>query len=67
MELIQVNVVLGLDALRADLDTLLPDESFQVLPVYDGVFITGDISTAGAAAKAVHWLNVMCPEAWPMA
>lgn len=54
MELIQVNVVLGLDALRADLDTLLPGEDFEVLPVSDGVFISGDISTAGAAARAVQ-------------
>lgn len=54
MELIQVNVVLGLDALRADLNTLLPGENFEVLPVYDGVFISGDISTAGAAATAMQ-------------
>lgn len=54
IELIQVNVVLGLDALRADLDTLLPGENFEVLPVYDGVFISGDISTAGAAATAMQ-------------
>ncbi len=54
MELIQVNVALGLDALRSDLSTLLPDEDFQVLPVSDGVLISGDISTAGAAAKAVQ-------------
>lgn len=54
IELIQVHVELGLDALRADLDTLLPEENFEVLPVYDGIFISGDISTAGAAAKAVQ-------------
>ena len=54
IELIQVNVVLGLDTLRSDLDTLLPNENFEVLPVYDGVFISGDISTAGAAATAVQ-------------
>jgi len=54
VELIQVNVVLGLDALRSDLNTLLPGEDFEVLPVYDGVFISGDISTAGAAATAVQ-------------
>jgi len=54
VELIQVNVVLGLDALRSDLNTLLPGENFEVLPVYDGVFISGDISTAGAAATAVQ-------------
>ena len=54
IELIQVHVELGLDALRADLDTLLPEENFEVLPVYDGVFISGDISTAGAAAKAMQ-------------
>lgn len=54
IEMIQVNVVLGLDALRADLDTLLPGENFEVLPVYDGIFIAGDISTAGAAATAVQ-------------
>lgn len=54
IELIQVNVELGLDALRADLDALLPDENFDVLPVYDGIFISGSISTAGAAAKAMR-------------
>jgi len=54
IELIQVNVVLGLDALRSDLTTLLPGEDFEVLPVYDGVFISGDISTAGAAARAMQ-------------
>ncbi|MEL7452262.1 MAG: pilus assembly protein N-terminal domain-containing protein, partial [Pseudomonadota bacterium] len=37
IDLIQVNVQLGLDALRADLNTLLPNENFEVLPVYDGV------------------------------
>ncbi len=54
LDLIQVNVALGLDALRRDLNTLLPDEDLQVLPVYDGIFIAGDISTAGAAATAVQ-------------
>lgn len=53
IDLIQINVALGLDALRQDLNTLLPGEDFEVLPVYDGVFISGDISTAGAAATAV--------------
>ncbi len=54
IDLIQVNVLLGLDALRKDLDTLLPGETFEVLPVYDGIFISGEISTAGAAATAVE-------------
>lgn len=53
-ELIQVHVVLGIDALKSDLRTLLPGENFDVVPVYDGVFISGDISTAGAAARAVQ-------------
>lgn len=53
LELIQVNVILGLDALRSDLNTLLPGEQFDVVPVFDGVFISGDISTAGAAATAM--------------
>ena len=53
-ELIQVNVVLGIDALKSDLQTLLPGEDFDVVPVYDGVFISGDISTAGAAARAMQ-------------
>ena len=54
IDLIQVNVALGLDALRRDLNMLLPDEELQVVPVYDGIFIAGDISTAGAAATAVQ-------------
>lgn len=54
MDLIQVNVALGLDALRSDLNTLLPNEEFEILPVFDGVYISGDISTAGAAATAVQ-------------
>ena len=33
IDLIQVNVALGLDALRRDLNTLLPGEDVQVLPV----------------------------------
>ncbi|MEL7481044.1 MAG: type II and III secretion system protein family protein [Pseudomonadota bacterium] len=54
VDLIQVNVALGLDALRKDLNTLLPGEDFDVLPVYDGVFIAGEISSAGAAATAME-------------
>ena len=54
VELIQVNVALGLDALKRDLDTLLPNESLDVLPVHDGVFIAGDITTAGAAVTAME-------------
>lgn len=53
-EFIQVNVVLGIDALKSDLQALLPGEDFDVVPVYDGVFISGEISTAGAASRAMQ-------------
>lgn len=62
LELIQVNVALGLDALRADLKTLLPNEDLDVLPVFDGVFISGDISTAGAAATAMQLAERYVPD-----
>ncbi|MEM9670619.1 MAG: type II and III secretion system protein family protein [Pseudomonadota bacterium] len=62
IELIQVNVALGLDALRQDLNTLLPSEDLKVLPVHDGVFIAGDITSAGAAATAVELAERYVPD-----
>ncbi|MEO0881602.1 MAG: type II and III secretion system protein family protein [Pseudomonadota bacterium] len=62
IELIQVNVALGLDALRKDLNTLLPQENLEVLPVHDGVYIAGEITTAGAAATAVELAERYVPD-----
>jgi len=62
VELIEVNVALGLDALRKDLNTLLPGENLEVLPVHDGVFIAGEITTAGAAATAVELAERHVPD-----
>ncbi|MEM7663193.1 MAG: type II and III secretion system protein family protein [Pseudomonadota bacterium] len=62
IELIQVNVALGLDALRKDLNTLLPGENLDVLPVHDGVYIAGEITTAGAAATAVELAERYVPD-----
>ena len=53
-ELIEVRVALGLDALRADLDNLLPGEDITVYPVHDGIFIDGALTTAAAADMAMQ-------------
>lgn len=53
-ELIEVEVELGLDALRADLDNLLPGETIEVYPVHDGIFLDGKLTTAAAAEMAVQ-------------
>ena len=53
-ELINVEVEIGLDELRADLSNLLPGEDIQVYPVHDGVFLDGKITTAAAAEMALQ-------------
>ena len=53
-ELIDVEVELGLDELRADLSNLLPGEDIQVYPVHDGVFLDGRLTTAAAAEMALQ-------------
>ncbi len=53
-ELIEIVVDLGLDALRADLASLLPGEDIDVYPILDGVFIDGRATTASAADLAVQ-------------
>lgn len=53
-ELIEVEVKLGLEELRADLDRLLPGEPIDVYPVHDGVFLDGRVTTAAAAEMALQ-------------
>ncbi len=53
-ELIEVHVRLGLDALRDDLNNLLPGEDITVYPVHDGIFIDGELTTAAAAEMAMQ-------------
>lgn len=53
-ELIDVEVELSLDELRADLGNLLPGEEIDVYPVHDGVFLDGKLTTAAAADMAVQ-------------
>jgi len=53
-ELINVEVKLGLEELRADLNRLLPGEPIDVYPVHDGVFLDGRVTTAAAAEKALQ-------------
>ena len=53
-ELIDVEVELSLDELRADLGNLLPGERIEVYPVHDGVFLDGKLTTAAAAEMAVQ-------------
>ncbi|MEM9740333.1 MAG: type II and III secretion system protein family protein [Pseudomonadota bacterium] len=49
VEMITLDVTMGLDALRRDLDSLLPGERITVYPVHDGIFIDGRVTTAAAA------------------
>ncbi|MFN7056748.1 type II and III secretion system protein family protein [Hyphomonas sp.] len=53
-DLIEVDVRLGLEDLRADLGRLLPGESIDVWPVHDGVFLDGRVTTAAAAEMALQ-------------
>jgi pilus assembly protein CpaC len=53
-ELINVEVEIGLDELRADLSNLLPGEDIQVYPVHDGIFLDGKLTTAAAAEMALQ-------------
>jgi pilus assembly protein CpaC len=53
-ELIDVEVKLGLEELRADLKRLLPGEPIDVWPVHDGVFLDGRVTTAAAAQMALQ-------------
>lgn len=52
VELIDVDVTIGLDGLRADLKHWLPDEQIDVYPLRDGVYLDGRVSTAEAAEMA---------------
>lgn len=49
VEMITLDVTMGLDALRRDLDRLLPGEDITIYPVHDGIFIDGRVTTAAAA------------------
>ncbi len=53
-ELIEVEVKLGLEALRADLKRLLPGEPIEVHPIHEGVFLGGRVTTAAAAEMALQ-------------
>lgn len=53
-ELIEVEVKLGLEELRADMKRLLPGEPIDVYPVHDGVFLDGRVTTAAAADMALQ-------------
>ncbi len=53
-ELIEVEVRLGLEELRADLGRLLPGEPIDVYPVHDGVYLDGRVTTAAAADMAMQ-------------
>ncbi|MFN4225795.1 MAG: type II and III secretion system protein family protein [Hyphomonas sp.] len=53
-ELIEVEVKLGLEELRADMKRLLPGEQIDVYPVHDGVFLDGRVTTAAAADMALQ-------------
>lgn len=53
-ELIEVEVRLGLEELRADLGRLLPGEPIDVYAVHDGVYLDGRVTTAAAAEMAVQ-------------
>ncbi|MCI4643726.1 MAG: type II and III secretion system protein family protein [Hyphomonadaceae bacterium] len=54
VEMITLDVTMGLDALRRDLDNLLPGEDITVYPVHDGVFLDGRVTTAAAADMALQ-------------
>lgn len=53
-ELIEVEVKLGLEELRADMKRLLPGEPIDVYAVHDGVFLDGRVTTAAAADMALQ-------------
>jgi len=53
-ELIEIEVLLGLEELRSDLKRLLPGEPIDVYPVHDGVFLDGRVTTAAAAEMALQ-------------
>ncbi|NBC20266.1 MAG: general secretion pathway protein [Alphaproteobacteria bacterium] len=53
VEMIDLEVTMGLDALRADLGRLLPGEDITVYPVHDGIFLDGRLTTAAAADMAL--------------
>lgn len=53
-ELIEIEVLLGLEELRGDLKRLLPGEPIEVYPVHDGVFLDGRVTTAAAAEMALQ-------------
>lgn len=53
IELIELQVTMGLDSLRRDLDRLLPGEEITVYPVHDGVFLDGRVTTVAAADMAL--------------
>ncbi|MFN4185323.1 MAG: type II and III secretion system protein family protein [Hyphomonas sp.] len=53
-ELIEVEVKLGLDELRGDLQRLLPGELIDVYAVHDGVYLDGKVTTAAAADMALQ-------------
>lgn len=61
-ELIEVEVKLGLEELRADLKRLLPGEPIDVYPVHDGVFLDGRVTTAGAAEMALQVAERYVPD-----
>ena len=60
-ELIEVEVKLGLEELRADLDRLLPGEPIQVRAANDSVLIEGTVSNAVMADRAARVADSYAP------
>jgi pilus assembly protein CpaC len=53
IDLIEIDVTVSLQALRADLDRILPGEDITAYPVFDGVMLDGNVTTIAAADMAL--------------
>lgn len=54
VEMFDVRVSMGLDSLREDFQTLIPNEPIEVHPILDGVYLEGRLSSAKAVDKALQ-------------
>lgn len=53
IDLIEIDVTVSLEALRADLERILPGEAITAYPVFDGVMLDGNVTTIAAADMAL--------------
>lgn len=63
IEVIDVRVVQDIDSLRTDLAAALPGEAIRILPMANGILLSGEVSTSSVANRAKAIAERYAPQA----